>query len=199
LRSIGPLAGMGLVTFATGQIAHYRPATVAGGALLAVAMAGYLALVATYFWWRTRPLDPALGHIAAAYVGLAATVCLGLALLFIDGPTLQRGVAAYALMAVLGWLVLLIVGVYYRIIPFLTWLNLGGAGAAGRDPVGLMPRRVAWASLGVLAGGVWLMAGGVGMGSEVAARTGAILFACGVFLLLGQYARLIAIVRRTAR
>jgi hypothetical protein len=42
------------------------------------------------------------------------------------------------------------------------------------------------------------MAGGVGTGSEVAARAGAILFACGVFLLLGQYARLIAIVRRTA-
>jgi hypothetical protein len=32
----------------------------------------------------------------------------------------------------------------------------------------------------------------------VAARAGAILFACGVLLLLGQYARLIAIVRRTA-
>jgi hypothetical protein len=54
LRWIGPLAGIGLVVFATGQIVHYRPATLTGAALLAVAMTGYLALVATWFRRRTR-------------------------------------------------------------------------------------------------------------------------------------------------
>ena len=77
LRWIGPVAGAGLLLFAGGQIGHVRPATLAGAALLALAMAGYLGLVTVYFRTRTRPIDPALGHIAAAFVGLAAAVVAG--------------------------------------------------------------------------------------------------------------------------
>ena len=200
LRWIGPLAGIGLLVFSIGQLAGSRPASLAGAALLALAMAGYLALVATWFRYRTRPLDPALGFIATAFVGLGATVSLGLAVLQTGaGPGLARGLAAYAVMAVLGWLVLLILGVYYRVIPFLVWLNLGGASAAGRDPVGLMPRRAAWASLVVVAGGVWLTSAAIWGGSAGAAQVGAGVFAVGVLGVVGQYVRLVLIVRRTAR
>jgi hypothetical protein len=102
-------------------------------------------------------------------------------------------------MSVLGWLVLLILGVYYRVIPFLVWLNLGGPSAAGRDPAGLMPRRAAWASLVVVAAGVWLMSAGIWVGSAAAAQAGACAFAVGVLGVIGQYARLVVIVRRSAR
>jgi hypothetical protein len=199
LHWIGPLAGSGLVVFSIGQVFHLRVATLSGAALLALAMSAYLGLVATYFRGRTRPLDPALGHMATAFAGLGATIVLGLALLWADGPVLQRGVAAYAVMAVLGWLVLLILGVYYRVIPFLTWLNMAGPGAAGRDPVGLMPRHLAWGTLVLLAGGVWSLVGGIWTGTEMLARTGAVLFGGGVLCLLGQYVRLVVIVRRSAR
>jgi len=199
LRWIGPLAGIGLLAFSIGQLAGSRPATLAGAALLAVAMAGYLALVATWFRYRTRPLDPALGFIATAFVGLGATVAVGLAVLQTNGGPLARGLAAYAVMAVLGWLVLLILGVYYRVIPFLVWLNLGGASAAGRDPVGLMPRRAAWASLVIVAGGVWLTSAAIWAGSAGAAQVAAGVFAVGVLGVVGQYVRLVVIVRRTAR
>jgi hypothetical protein len=200
LRWIGPLAGGGLLVFAVGQLAGLKPATVSGAGLLALAMAGYLALAATWFRHRTRPLDPALGFMAAAFVGLAASVALGLAVLQAGaGPSLARGMAAYAVMAVLGWLVLLILGVYYRVIPFLVWINLGGAAAAGRDPAGLMPRWAAWASLAVVAGGVWLLAMAIRAGSATAAQAGAGAFAVGVLGVIVQYVRLVVIVRRTAR
>ncbi|HKT59105.1 MAG TPA: hypothetical protein VJQ46_03595 [Gemmatimonadales bacterium] len=199
LRWIGPLAGLGLLVFSIGQLAASRPATLSGAALLTLAMAGYLALVATYFRHRTRPLDPALGFMAAAFLGLAATVSLGLAVLQAGGGrALARSVAAYVVMAVLGWLVLLILGVYYRVIPFLVWLNLGAASAAGRDSAGLMPRGAAWASLVVVAGGVWLMSAGIWTGSEVSAQAGACVFAAGVLGVLAQFARLVVIVRRSA-
>jgi hypothetical protein len=200
LRWIGPLAGIGLLAFSVGQLAGSRPATLAGGTLLALAMAGYLALVATWFRFRSRPLDPALGFMATAFAGLGATVALGLSVLLTNGsPALARGSAAYVVMAVLGWLVLLILGVYYRVIPFLVWLNLGGASAAGRDPVGLMPRRAAWASLVLVAGGVWLTSAAIWAGSAAAARVGAEVFTVGVLAVLAQYVRLVVIVRRTAR
>ena len=200
LRWIGPVAGAGLLVFAAGELAGSRAATVSGAALLALAMAGYLALAATWFRRRTRPLDPALGFMAAAFVGLAASVAIGLALLQAGaGAAFARAVTAYAVMAVLGWLVLLILGVYYRVIPFLVWINLGGASAAGRDPAGLMPRRAAWASLAVIAGGVWLLAAAIRAGSATAAQAGAGAFAIGVLGVIVQYVRLVVIVRRTAR
>jgi hypothetical protein len=199
LRWIGPVALGGLVVFAVGQIGHVRGATVGGAALLALAMAGYLGLVSVYFRSRTRPIDPALGHVAAAFVGLAAATVVGVGMVWTSGGALQRGVAAYAVLAVLGWLVTLIIGVYYRVIPFLTWLNLAGAAAARRDPVGLMPRRVAWASLALLLGGTWTLAGGIGAGQAAVARAGALAYAVAVTALLGQYVRLVIVIRRSRR
>jgi hypothetical protein len=199
LRWIGPVAGAGLLLFAAGQIGHIRPATLAGAALLALAMSGYLGLVTVYFRSRTRPLDPALGHIAAAFVGLAAAVVMGLRLLWLSGGSLQRGLAAYAVLALVGWLVTLILGVYYRVIPFLTWLNLAGAAAARRDPVGLLSRPVAWASLALLTAGTWSLAAAIAIGQPAAARVSAAIFATAVVGLLGQYVRLVMVIRRSAR
>jgi hypothetical protein len=197
LRWIGPVAGAGLLLFAGGQVGHVRPATLAGAALLALAMAGYLGLVTVYFRTRTQPIDPALGHIAAAFVGLAAAVVAGLALLWTSGGAFQRGLAAYAVLALLGWLITLIAGVYYRVIPFLTWLNLGGAAAARRDPGGLMPRRTAWVTLAMLSGGTWTLAAAVAAGQPGMARAAAGIFAVAVGGLLSQYVRLVMVIRRS--
>jgi hypothetical protein len=156
-------------------------------------------MVAGFFRRRTHPIDPALGHIATAYAGLAASVVSGLALLIVGGPSLQRGAAAYVVVALLGWLVLLILGVYYRVIPFLTWLNLAGPAAARSDPIGLMPRWPAWCSLGGLAAGVATLATGIWAGRGPLAGAGAVGFALGVALLLGQYARLLVVIARSRR
>jgi hypothetical protein len=199
LRWIGPIAGTGLLLFAGGQLGGSRPATLAGAGLLALAMAGYLALVVVYFRSRTRPLDPALGHIAAAFVSLAAAVVVGLRLLWATGGSLPRGLASYAVLALVGWLITLIIGVYYRVIPFLAWLNLAGASAARRDPVGLVSRRAGWITLGLLTVGTWTLAAAVAAGQPAAARVGAGTFAVGIAVLWGQYVRLVAGLRRSRR
>jgi hypothetical protein len=199
LRMIGPLAGAGLLLLSAGQVAHLRPVTLAGAALLTGGTALYLWMVAGFFRRRTRPIDPALGHIAAAYVALAASVISGLALLMVRGPVLQRGAAAYVVVALLGWLVLLILGVYYRVIPFLAWLNLAGASAARSDSTGLMARGPAWVSLAALAGGVATLATGIWAGSGTVATAGAAGFGTGVVLLVGQYVRLVVVIGRSRR
>jgi hypothetical protein len=197
LRVIGPLAGAGLALLSAGQVAHIRLVTLAGAALLTGGMALYLWMVVGFFRRRTRPIDPALGHIAAAYLALAASVMSGLTLLAVRGPVLQRGAAAYVVVALLGWLVLLILGVYYRVIPFLAWLNLAGPSAARSDPTGLMLRGPAWVSLGALAWGVTILATGIWAGSGSVATAGAASFATGVVVLLGQYVRLGMVIGRS--
>jgi hypothetical protein len=197
LRVIGPLAGTGLLLLSAGQVAHLRPVTLAGAALLTGGTALYLWMVGGFFRRRTRPIDPALGHIAAAYMALAASVISGLTLLMVRGPVLQRGAAAYVVVALLGWLLLLILGVYYRVIPFLAWLNLAGPSAARSDPTGLMSRGPAWVSLAAFAGGVATLATGIWVGSGTVATAGAASFATGVALLLGQYVRLGLVIGRS--
>jgi len=192
LRWVGPVSGAGLVAQAVGLLARLTPLVWIGGLLLGAGTVLYLGLVLGYFRRRTPgPLDPALGHIIAALVALALAIPLGIGLL--AAPTMSpRGWAAYGLLALAGWLVLLILGVYYRILPFLTWLNLFRTGAQGRplsSPTDLVRRPWAWMSLALLAAGLGLTAGAVLLASPVGARAGAMMYALGVVLVLAQVAR----------
>jgi len=200
LRWIGPLGGAGLVTLSVGQMFGWRGAVLGGASLTASAGAMFLALAAAYYRRREhRALDPALAHVAVALLGLALTLGTGLALLFLQGAPLVRGTIAYALLGVLGWLVLLIIGVYYRILPFLTWLNLAPrrpAATLSAAPPALLRRDLAWWSLGLLAGGIGGMVAGVFAGTTGGVRGGAILFAAGVGVLVAQYGRMLVRVRR---
>jgi hypothetical protein len=191
LRWIGPLSGAGLVLQAIGLLARLPPVVWIGGLLLAAGTVVYLGLAAGYFRRRAGPLDPALAHVAAALTALALAVPLGIGLL--AAPTMSpRGWAAYALLGIVGWLVLLILGVYYRILPFLTWLNLFGGGAPGRPTPSagdLVRRPWAWASLVLLATGLGATVSAVLLGAPSWARTGAAAYALGVALVLAQVIR----------
>ena len=196
LRTTGPVAGAGLVLFTAGQLTRLTPVTCAGALLLAAGAAFYLYLVLDYFRRRATPrLDPALAHIALAFLGLAATVVAGLGLLVTPGGVQPRGWAAYGVLAIAGWLVLLIIGVYYRILPFLTWLHLFGAGPAGSTPVtaaDLVRPSWAWTSLALQATGLPLLVTAVLLGDGGWARAGASLYLLGVGLVLAQAIRAVA-------
>lgn len=193
LRGIGPVAGIGLTAFATGQLGRLRPLTWAGALLMAAAAVLHLYLVVGYFRTRShRRLDAGLAHLATAFCGLGVTVASGIALLASPGGFNPRGWAAYGLLGLLGWLVLLLLGVYYRILPSLTWLRFF-APRTGEPhlPTAADLTRPAWAwvSLACLISGLVVLAPAVAQGAAGAARAGALLFALGVGLVLAQAVR----------
>jgi hypothetical protein len=200
LRWIGSAAGTGMAAFATGQLGKLEPLVWAGALLMAAAALLHLYLVLGYFRTRNRRrLDPGLAHMAAAFCSLGIVVPAGIALLASPGGFNPRGWAAYGLVGLLGWLVLMIVGVYYRILPFLTWLHVFGPrmGEPDLPTVADLTRPAGgWISLGCLVSGLLVLAPAVALGAASTARAGAVAFALGVGLVLAQAARILALRRR---
>jgi len=194
IRWIGPLGGSGLAGFTAGQFSRSSITTLVGIVLMDFAVVLYLFLAFEYFRRRVRrTLDPGLAHVAVAHLGLGVAVVIGSFVLGTGGLA-PRAWAAYALAALLGWLVLLIVGVLYKILPFLTWLHLFGQ-KMGEGPLptvaDLTRPWLGWASLACLLAGVTVMVPAVGLGNGPAARGGAVCFALGVGLVLAQAGRVL--------
>jgi hypothetical protein len=193
LRWIGPLVAVGLAVHTAGALAAATGLTRAGGAVIALGLGLYVWPAADYYVRRTRRvLDPGMAHAAASLVFLAAAVGLGLLLLLRRTPD-ARLMAAYGLTGVLGWLTLLVIGVYYKIVPFLTWLHRFSprAGEPGLPKVADLTRpALSWTTLILLVPGIALLAAAVGAGAAGPARVGAVLVAAGVVLVAGQHARI---------
>jgi hypothetical protein len=193
LTWIGPLVLAGLVPHAIGAMSGQALLTTAGGLLVASGVALYLFQAGTYYARRTRrALDPGLAHAAAALGFLGVALVLGLVLLTRSVPD-GRLMAAYGVAGVLGWLTLVVVGMYYKIVPFLTWLHRFSprVGEAGLPRVAdLTVPRLAWTTLVLLASGVTVLIAGIAAGTAAAARTGAGLVTGGALLVAAQYARI---------
>ncbi len=196
LRWIGPVGGVGMSTFLFGKLGAESVLAVTGALLMAAAVVLYLFLVLSYFTRRAeRRLDPALSHVALAFVMLAVTAVAGVALLATPGFH-PRGWAAYGLLGILGWLVLFIIGIYYRIVPALTWMHLFGGGRGRTDlasAADLIKPAWAWSSLVCLAAGLVVIVPAVTLGAAEAVQGGAALFALGV---VGVYAQVIRVLAR---
>jgi hypothetical protein len=193
LHWIGPLIGAGLSALSVGELFHVAVLAPAGGVLMTAGVALYLWLVAGYFKHRARRvLDPGLAHVAIAFIYLAVATGLGLVLLATPGFH-PRLIVAYAIAGILGWLSLLVVGMYQKIVPFLTWLHRFSArvGQPGVPRIAELTSAIlGWGTLGLLAGGVALLEAGVVTGAGSVARAGALGFAVGTALLLGRHLRL---------
>ncbi|HSB52906.1 MAG TPA: hypothetical protein VLD58_01055 [Gemmatimonadales bacterium] len=195
-RWSGVLAALGLVAFVTGKYAALGLLVRAGGLTIAAAGCIYAYLAEEYFRRRMRrALDPGLAHAAVAHLFLVAGILTGLRLLFEPSDFAPQLWAAYAVLLLLGWLVLLIVGVLYKILPFLTWLHIFGPrmGEAELPTVADLTRPAwGWVSLGCLAAGLSLLAPAIALGSGAVARLGALGVALGVALVLAQGARVLS-------
>lgn len=199
LRIIGPAAVVGLILLAGGLL-FALPAAVGAGALLGLAAAAlFLALVAGYYRRRlVRVLEPAFGHVLAGFVSLGFALAVGLGQLLVPGTWL-RGWIVYAELTLLGWLVLFITGVWYRLLPFLIWLHFYGREPGPVPaPAELVHRPTAWTALVLMAGGVALLVMGSAQASAAAARGGAAGILAGSVLVAAQHVRIFAR-RRVAR
>ncbi|HEX6107624.1 MAG TPA: hypothetical protein VFZ26_18715 [Gemmatimonadales bacterium] len=191
LRIIGPAAVVGLLLLGVGLL-FGLPGAVWPGALLGVGAAAlFVGMVAGFFRRRlVRVLEPAFGHVLAGFVSLALALAAGVVQLASPGVSL-RGWIVYAELTLLGWLVLFITGVWYRLVPFLIWLHFYGRGGGPVTPATeLVHRGTAWAALGLLAGGTALLIVGTALASPISARAGAAGVLAGSLLVAGQYVRI---------
>jgi hypothetical protein len=192
LTWIGPVAGAGLVALTAGELAAVRPLAVAGGTALAAGLAGYVVLVRDYYRHRVRRgLEPGTATAALAVTFLAAAVLLGLWVLWRPGFD-PRLAAAYGVTGIVGWLTLLVAGMYQKIVPFLTWLHRFSArvGEPGVPRIADLTRpALGWAVAACAGAGAAITAAGVGAGIPALARIGAVAFAAGVAALMAQMER----------
>lgn len=197
LRWIGPVGMAGLAVLTTGALAGWPTITTIGGAFVLASALLYLWQLGLYFRFaERRPIDPAMGHVAIGVLHFTLAVALGATIL--AGNDSPRAWAAYGLLAIVGWLVLLVVGVLYKILPFLAWMNLFGPRAAQQGAptqADLTSTGMVRLSLACLAPGVWGLAGGALAGHAGVTLAGALLYLAGVVVVLAQYLRILALAR----
>lgn len=134
------------------------------GSQLVTAFAALLGLSAAVFafdllrMWisrRRRAISLEQAHVVVSVASLLLAAALSI--LIASGASLQPNwVVAYGYAAIVGCFGFAIIGKYYKIIPFLIWLNrYSGTVAPGPVPLlkDLVDDRLGWASLGLLAAG----------------------------------------------
>ena len=190
VRYIGPLGTAGLLLLAAGLSLSQSALTWLGAAVSLVAALLFLRLVAGYFQFRmVRRLEPTFGHVLAGFLFLGAAVIAGLVQLAMPGFS-ERGAIVYAGLTLLGWLVVFITGIWYRLLAFLIWLHFHGRDGATRvrTAAEIVHRPIAWATLALFVLGIGALLAGVGLGQAPLATGGAITFLAGSVALLGHYA-----------
>lgn len=194
MRTIGPLGSAGLLALAGGLLWGNEPVVRLGAFLGVGAAVLFAATVAGYFRRRLiRVLEPAFGHVLFGFGSLVLALGTGLVQLVTPGLSL-RGWVAYAVLTLLGWLVVFITGIWYRLLGFLLWLHFyrPRGGGPARTAAELVHRPTAWAALAFLAGGVLGLVAAVGFGSGAGARAGAGAVLAGSLLIAAQYVRIYA-------
>lgn len=148
-------------------------------------------------WRKGKParLDWSTRHVLAAFGCLAIAILLGLGLasgLPGDDALAARAAVAYALLGLIGWISLMIIGMSYRVIPLLVWLHRYSS-IVHDEPVPKVgqlssERWQAWSFL-CLIPGVLVVGFALLLGSVTGLRAGLLLFGGGVLLFEVNMAR----------
>jgi hypothetical protein len=183
----------GVVALAWGLVANLSPLQWTGAALLDAGVACYLWQVMSLFRARIRrQLDVGMRYVSVALCFLAIAATLGPVLLF-AGAAHRQLATVYVLVGLLGGVVLMVIGFFYKIAPMLAWtVRYGDRPSGGNWPsvAQTFSARVAYVQLGAMTLGVTLLAIGITTASVHVTRCGAVLFTAGVALFLSQIARI---------
>lgn len=165
----------------------------AGIACIEAGLLFYLEQARRVYKARMRPkLDAGLRHVAMALVFMSVSAVLG-PVVFYEGSAHSRLGVAYVTMALLGGLVLLAVGQFYKIVPFLVWISRfrNDLGRRKVPSVGdLYSARVAHCGFLALSLAIVLLVTGETLGALLIVRAGALSFATGVGLFVSQMLRM---------
>ncbi len=142
---------------------------------------------------RRRRFSLSQWHTFVSFASLLAAAALGGML--VGGPSVYRSwVVAYGYIAFFGWFGFSIVGKYYKIVPFLTWLRRF-ATVAGSAPTPLLremvDQRIGWASFATLLAGYLGVAAGLLCASAPAVEGAGAFFFIGALLFASNVARLL--------
>lgn len=186
------LTSIGLAVFALGAVLTQRWLLRAGS--LTVLVGGALAtwLLASWFRRRQRSLDAPLRHVALAAIAFGTAVVMGV-MIFVGSPLSLHHWAAALLVLLLGWLIMLVIGVMSKILPHITFLHLAPSRPRLRamgSPNNLL--RTDWQILAAsgLAGGWMLLALGVWMQHRMLVTIGAVSWSVGTVAVVANYVRL---------
>lgn len=190
---------------AVGALAYAAGAIVAS-VLLAWAGAVVLAAGALLFLWfgwgwfarrARRALDPATALLTLSLAALGAAVPLGLMALA-AGLRRPGVLIAYAVLLLLGFGTMLVLGVSYRVLPTLTWHHRFAAQASrpGTPPLpALLAPRLGWAAAAAASTGLPCFTVGLLAQAAVPARAGAALLTLALALTAGHHLRMLLIHR----
>ncbi|MGH8742361.1 MAG: hypothetical protein ACREUN_15680, partial [Burkholderiales bacterium] len=193
LKWIGPLIGAGLLLFATGVLGAGALLTWTGASFMAAGAVLHLKLARDYFGKRLRrQLDGALAHARMAFVNLAVAVGLGALLLVLPGFQPRLWIT-YVAMGLVGFLVLLILGMLQKLMPHIGRLHLYRpvSGSPPPDANALLHQGASRASLVLAELGLLTFAAGVLAGDGAVARIGAIAWLAAVAVIVGQFGRIV--------
>lgn len=183
--------GTGLAALLAGALGGVGALEAAGGATIAGGIACYLVGAWHEVARRARrDLDVAQRQLVHAHLGLAAALALGLAVLVLPGVP-PRVAAAYGVAAIVGWLGLLTLGVYHKVLPFITWMHRFGAraGVRGTPTVGMLTRPALGAfTAHASAAGTAALVAGIALGAGPLAQGGAALLAAAALAAVANFA-----------
>lgn len=157
----------------------------------------HLVLAREYFGKRLRRrLDGALAHARMAFVNLAVAAALGAMLLVLPGFQPRLWIV-YVAAGLVGFLVLLILGMLQKLMPHIGRLHLYRpvSGSPPPDANALLHQGASRVSLALAELGLVTFAAGVLTGDGAVARIGAIVWLTAVIIIGGQFVRIVRTLR----
>jgi hypothetical protein len=190
-RSLASL-GVGVLALGIGLASGRVAIMWTGVAALEAGVACFLYQAFSFYRVRVRKkIDVGMRFAATALAFLATAAVLG-PFVLARGDGHARLATAYVAVGLLGGIVLYVAGFFYKIVPLLAW-TVHYRDQMGKERVPtvaeMFSARVAHMQLAAMASGVTLLGGGLGAGSSIVTRAGALLFASGVALFASQIIR----------
>lgn len=183
------LVSIGIPFLAVGLNTQIGAASWTGVVLLEGGLACFVFQASRFYRDRKR-LDVGMRFAATGLAFLVLSAVVGPILLWV-GPTATRLATAYVLLGLVGGIIVLVVGFFYKIVPMLAWVGRyrGRTGEAGIPTIAQMfSPRVAEVQLGIMPSAIIVMAIGILAGSPGAVFVGAALFFIAILLFVSQIA-----------
>jgi hypothetical protein len=194
-------AALGVVTLGVGLNLPWHAIAWIGALLLEISLGCFAYQAFNFYRKRVRKnVDVGMRFAATAVAFMFTAAVLGPLVLW-RGTADARLATVYVLTALLGGIVLYVVGFFYKIVPMLAWTaRFRGRVGAGAVPTvaALYSARVAEVQLAAMALGIIVLGASILTGIVAGAYLGAASFFTGVVLFATQIARVAVGGRRAA-